>query len=415
MSNTISPFIDGGRSQPETIASINADEKNIREYDNSARSLKPGALSGEKNIHLETGENQGAMERKAETGNEESGSASRNGSNELGDMDQTGNQSHHYANKPIKGKLAQLRTGPLDQAEGHVIDPTESPEQSPADTDFSQDSPENPERQRSPVSEDTDAVSPESPTSDNVLQNKGMTDEEILMHESAQKIQRVLRGHSSRRLALFTPLWIKYPEPEGADGWFYSKSSARIKSVKELQSQPEYLDYLDLLQVVLEQGIPALPTKIKATGERPYAFAKKRAEILKELITFCTNMSVEYLREGFTQHAGFMLSAIDAICCMCDKANICRDCAGLHLWALDELAKMRYMEQNMRECLALLNKALEILQTSATVVGRLPYVLLQSHRACALSGNSYLCIYMYVYVCMYSSRSTVHVLCQVVT
>jgi hypothetical protein len=293
----------------------------------------------------------------------------------------------HYQEKAIKGRLAQLRT---EQDDG-TGSPMGTSRDSPADTDISHGS-----QQHSPGSPSDEAtdVSVSSPGSPNV--DHEITEEEMVLHEAANNIQRVLRGHQARRIAMYTPVWIKYPEPSGADGWMYPKSATHGKSVREYQSDPEYFDKLDILQVVLEQGINALPSTVKATGDRPYALPRSRATVIEEIILFCSNISVAYLREGLADHAAFMLSAVEAICAMCMRSNICQNCVGLHLWALDELAKLRYMSQDIRDCLLLLDKAVEIHETTKGCAGRLPYVLLQSHRACALSGT----LQVHVCVCL---------------
>ena len=220
-----------------------------------------------------------------------------------------------------------------------------------------------------------------------------MSEEELKEYQekshASLTLQRVVRGHVDRRRAAHTPVWCSYPMPQGTTGWSYSLPMGSLASAD--MDKLEHADRLEMLATVLEEGISSLPDQHSPTTDRPFATLRLRKDLVRDLIVWCCETAIGYLDQAFPQPAIFLLTSVDTLCEMCEsplglklKAQF-QGCGNLHIWALDRLAMIRFKASEIYESLELLDRALAVYEASAGAVGRLPFVLIQSHRACCFT------------------------------
>jgi hypothetical protein len=220
-----------------------------------------------------------------------------------------------------------------------------------------------------------------------------MSEEELKEYQekslASLTLQRVTRGHVDRRKAAHTPVWCSYPLPQGTTGWSYSlpMGSLATADIDKLG----HADRLEMLATVLEEGIASLPDQDAPTTDRPFAAVRLRKDLVRDLVVWCCETAIGYLDQAFPQPAIFLLTSVDTLCAMCEsplglksKAQF-QGCGNVHIWALDRLAMIRFRASEFYESLEFLDRALAVYEASAGAVGRLPFVLVQSHRACCFT------------------------------
>lgn len=219
------------------------------------------------------------------------------------------------------------------------------------------------------------------------------TEEDILRREAATWLQRTIRGHAARRRALFTPIWVKYPSVVRQGTWGYQGFFDAL-DVEGVKRSHGFTEQLGLLHQVLEAGLGALPHLFDKELTRPMVKRRTRSSYLRGLIEFCLEMGDAYSRWGKGGQAEFMWQSAETLCLLppCNDTNASRTLDPCNfkvkpcylVYAQDQLAMMHYKRGEYEAAVASLDKGLDTCQQRA--VGRLPYFLLQSHRAVVLSA-----------------------------
>jgi hypothetical protein len=140
-------------------------------------------------------------------------------------------------------------------------------------------------------------------------EERPLTEEELAQINAASNVQAVFRGHRARRAALFTPLWVPYPVPLNALQWGYEDPPA----VAQLQRRFDYAEQLDLLNMVLAEGLGALPHHLAHNKGRPIAARRPRSEHLRDLVLFCLTLARAYYHEGAINPAAFLWEVLPRI------------------------------------------------------------------------------------------------------
>ena len=219
------------------------------------------------------------------------------------------------------------------------------------------------------------------------------TEEELLQQEAATWLQRTMRGHAARRRALFTPVWAPYPAPVRQMTWGY-QGIFNAMDVEAVKKNYNFEEQVGLLDAVLAGGLGRLPHLHSVELVRPMVHRTERKMHLKALVEFCVDMGAAYARWGMAGQAEFMWQSAETLCLLppCKDTNASKTmdacvfkgktCYLVH--AQDQLAMTLYKRGDYLGALDKLNTALESCLNGS--VGRLPYYILQSHKATVLSA-----------------------------
>lgn len=123
-----------------------------------------------------------------------------------------------------------------------------------------------------------------------------MTEEELKVFRdqthASMTLQRVMRGHFSRRAASYSPVWCAYPLPVGSNGWSYALPLGSRPSAAADEDAHGQQERLEMLAAVLEEGLFALPDEARPTPGHPFGSPRPRKELARELVVWCCETAI---------------------------------------------------------------------------------------------------------------------------
>ena len=118
--------------------------------------------------------------------------------------------------------------------------------------------------------------------------------------DAANRIQRVVRGHASRRMAVSVPIWAQNPCPlRGVSGLGYGE----VPPLAQILHSYDFKAHIDQLENILSKGLASDLTH----------------EVLVsvwDLVQFAMHLAYAYFTRGLCSPASFLFSSVSKICAM---------------------------------------------------------------------------------------------------